>query len=231
MNKIIKNLLDEDEILNLEAPTVYVCQFCYRSTGGRIFNIMHFYNNGSFTASKILECVNKVVMSCELIGSKVFGLISDAAGPMQRLFTLLRGKTDLPNGAWLPIECVRFKNPYDSSRYIYMFHCATHNLKNMRGQVWQSYQPGGPRDLIDMYGNHIGKDFFLESWLRDEDLAEKNGARLTDLCQGCLDLNQWNKMNAKFAKAPFSAKSLNGYLQVRLFCVCFCAKCINFDFA
>ena len=71
-----------------------------------------------------------------------------------------------------------------------------------------------------MYGNHIGKDFFLEAWLRDQDLADKNGARLTDLSQGCLELNKWNKMNAKYAKAPFSAKSLNAYLQVRFNFVC-----------
>ena len=116
---------------------------------------------------------------------------------------MLRGKTDLPNDAWLPIEYVRFENPYDSSRHIYMFNCATHNLKNMRGQVWQSFRPGGPRDLIDMYGNHIGKDFIVEAWLRDQELADKNAARLTDLSQGCLELNKWNKMNAKYAKHHF----------------------------
>ena len=42
MTKIMKNLLDEDEIDQMEEPTVHAHQWCYRSTAGRIFNVMFF---------------------------------------------------------------------------------------------------------------------------------------------------------------------------------------------
>ena len=43
MTKIMKNLLDEDEIDQMEEPTVHAHQWCYRSTTGRIFNVMFFF--------------------------------------------------------------------------------------------------------------------------------------------------------------------------------------------
>ena len=147
ISKIVKNLLDEDEIEKMNTPTVYALQLSYRATTGRVFNIMHFFSNGALSANKMLDYIFKCIMCCELVGSKVFGLISDAAGAMQRVFKYLRGKEELPEGAWLPIDLVRFVNPFDPSRYIYLFHCGTHNLKNMRGQLCQSYA-GGPKILF-----------------------------------------------------------------------------------
>jgi len=172
LNIIVKNLLDEDEVIKKEEPTVQVLQFCYRSTSGRMYNIMHFFNNGKLPANKILDCLFKVIMCCEAVGSKVFGLVCDAAGANSRLFKYLREKNKLPQDvAWLDEDCVSFENPWDKTRLIYMFHCATHNCKNMRGQNWQS-DDDGPKDFINVHGEHIGKPFFTAAWVRDEMRAD-----------------------------------------------------------
>ena len=83
----------------------------------------------------------------------------------------------------------------------------THNLKNMRTQVWGS-KPDGPKTFFDVNGIHIGKGIFEDAWLRDEDRAEHNALRDIDIRQGAIELDKWNKMNARFAKAPFSIKTL-----------------------
>ena len=143
-----------------------------------------------------------------MAGSRVFGLIYDAAGSMQRLFRYLRKKKELPEGAWLPIELVRIQNPYDTSRWIYIYHCSTHNLKNMRGQFWMSKE-SGPKLFYDAEGHIIGKYIFEDAWLRDEERADINNAlRKSDLRQGVIELDKWNKMNTRFAKAPFSNRTL-----------------------
>ena len=44
-----------------------------------------------------------------MVGLRVFGLICDAAGAMQRLYRYLRKKKQIPEGAWLPIKLVKNK--------------------------------------------------------------------------------------------------------------------------
>ena len=80
MSKIMKNLLDEDEIDNMEEPIVHARQFCYQSTAGSISNVMFFFNAGSLPGSVALEQLALVVHSCELVGCRVMGFICDAAG-------------------------------------------------------------------------------------------------------------------------------------------------------
>jgi len=140
MNKIIKNLLDNEEIDKQHEPAVYVNQYCYRSTAGRVYNVMFFFNSSSLTANIAIQQLHWVIMACEMAGSRVMGFICDGggSGSMQRLFLYLRKEEELPEVSWLPIRFVRFRNPYDPTRWIYMFHCATHNLKNGRGQIWPS---------------------------------------------------------------------------------------------
>ena len=124
------------------------------------------------------------------------GFICDATGQMQRLLKYLREKEELP-----------FLNPYNTSRWIYVFHCMTHNLKNMRTQTWNSKHEGS-KLFMDVDEVHFGKDIFQDPWLRDEERADRNALRETDIRQGAIELDKWNKMNAKFAKAPFSIKTL-----------------------
>ena len=175
MNKIMKNLLDKDEIDDTEEPTKKVHQFSYHSTDGRIFNIMFFSNAGLLTAYTALWQLSLVIHCCEMVGSRVFGLVCDAAGSMQRLYRYLRKKEVLPEEAWLSEDLVRFRNPYDTSRWIYFFHCATHNLKNMRGQFWES-KPNGLKLFHDAEKNIISKSIYEDAWLRDEERALSNNA-------------------------------------------------------
>ena len=42
MNRIVKNLLDDDVIEKQHKLAVYVNQYCYRSLSGRVFNVMFF---------------------------------------------------------------------------------------------------------------------------------------------------------------------------------------------
>ena len=50
--------------------------------------------------------------------------------------------------------------------------------------------------------------------MRDENRAESNNAlRKTDLRSGAIDLDKWNKTNARFAKAPFSLRTLMEILE------------------
>ena len=83
VNKIMRNLIDEDEIDHTYQPVVNAHQFSYRSTSGEVFNVMTFFNNGSLTASVALQQVFYCIMSCESVGCRIFGLISDAAGSMR----------------------------------------------------------------------------------------------------------------------------------------------------
>ena len=207
MNKIMKNVLDEDEIDGMEEPTKEVHQFSYRSTAGGIFNIMFFFNAGSLTASTALWQLSLVIHCCEMVGSRVFGLVCDAAGSMQRLYRYLRKKEVLPEEAWLSADLVRFRNPYDTSRWIYLFHCATHNLKNTRGQFWES-KPNGLKLFYHAEQNIISKSICKDAWLRDEERALSNNAlQMTDLRKGSIELDKWNKMSAKAAKDPFTIRT------------------------
>jgi hypothetical protein len=89
MKQIMKNLLDEDEIDKTEEPALHAHQFCYRSTAGRIFNIMFFFNAGSLPGSVALEQLSLAIHSCELVGCRVMGFLCDAAGQMQTLLQFL----------------------------------------------------------------------------------------------------------------------------------------------
>ena len=67
----------------------------------------------------------------------------------------------------------------------------------------------GSKLFYDPEGNIIGKYIFEEAWMRDKNRAENNNAlQKIDLRQGAIELNKWNKMNAGFAKAPFSPRTL-----------------------
>ena len=54
LNKIVKNLLDEEKVDEEHVPAVYVNQYCYRSTSGRIYPVMFFLNSGTLTANVAL---------------------------------------------------------------------------------------------------------------------------------------------------------------------------------
>ena len=76
--QIMKSLLDEKEIVSFCKPATYVNQWRYRSVNGRSFNCKFWYNSGNLSGNGLLEQFNRVVMSCEAVGSAVLGFVCDA---------------------------------------------------------------------------------------------------------------------------------------------------------
>ena len=68
MRKIMKNLLDEDEINNMDEPAVHTRQIFFQSTAGRTFNVVFFFNNGSLPGHIALDQLLLVIHACELVG-------------------------------------------------------------------------------------------------------------------------------------------------------------------
>ncbi|KAL9184884.1 hypothetical protein ACHAXT_002661 [Thalassiosira profunda] len=214
IGRIVHNLLDDDVIEQRDKPAVYVNQFCYRSTSGRIYNVMCFYNSGSLPANVALQQLILCIIGCETVGSRIFGFICDAGGSMQSLMRYLRDKARLPEGPWLPLSCVRFINPFDPTRWIYLYHCSTHNLKNGRGMFFQS-KPLGGKNLLDTEGNFIGKYVLEMAFQRDEERRDRGAAPLTRLTAATINLNKWSKMSASEAKKaaePRTLQELGGHI-------------------
>ena len=67
----------------------------------------------------------------------------------------------------------------------------------------------GPKLSYDAEGHITGKYIFEDAWVRAEDRADSmNALCKTDLWKDAIELDKWNKMNAYFAKAPFSPRTL-----------------------
>lgn len=137
--KIVKSWLDlnPDEIEDFNEPATHVNQWRYRSISGHTYNCEFWFNNGKLSGDALLEQFTRVVMNCETIGSRVLGMVCDAGGNNARLMSLLRKSgAKFPTEAWVEEDAVRTVNPYDKYRHIYLFHCATHDLKAMRNALF-----------------------------------------------------------------------------------------------
>ncbi|KAL7537399.1 hypothetical protein ACHAXR_010210 [Thalassiosira sp. AJA248-18] len=147
-------------------------------------------------------------MRCETVGSRVLGFVCDAGGNNARLFTLLRDKMPIPEGGWVPIETVKTENPSDPNRNIYLFHCSTHDLKNIRNALYTSWRPGGKKQFLDDKEIKIGKAVIEDCFERDRQRELRCHAPHSDVRESTVFLNKWSKMDASEAKRPFSWKTL-----------------------
>ena len=209
--KIIKSLLDTDadDIDDLNEPATYVNQWRYRSITGHTYNCEFWYNNGKLTGDALLQQFTRVVMNCEMIGSRVLGLVCDAGGNNARLFALLRESgQQFPADAWVDEDAVRTVNPFDNSRYIYLIHCATHDLKAVRNSTFESWILGGAREFLCEDGNRIGKAILDQCYERDARRLLQGTVRQTSLTKDTINLNKWSKMNVAHAKKCFEWNTL-----------------------
>jgi len=207
--KIIQNLLDEDKIDNFKEPAKYVNQWRYRSVQGRSFNCEFWYNNGSLNGETLLEQFTQVVINCEIVGCRVLGFCCDAGGGNTGLMTHLRGGIDIPDEVgWLSEDIIRTPNPYDPSRYIFLFHCSTHGMKAMRNQLFTSWTSNGKKQFLDGNGNKIGKPVVEEIYQRDRNREINGVAPLTDIREGTVKLSKWSVMDGSEAKRVFAEKTL-----------------------
>jgi hypothetical protein len=206
--KILKNLLDEDKIESFCEPATYVNQWRYRAVNGRSFNCEFWFNSGSLDGDALLEQFIQVVLRCELAGSRVLGLVSDAGGNNARLMTILRGNKPIPEGSWLPLDSIRTANPYNPNRCIYLFHCSTHTLKAMRNQLYTSWVDGGAKQFLSEDDVQIGKAIVQECFERDRHREMNMNAPISEVRDSTVHLNKWSKMDVKEALRPFSWKTL-----------------------
>ncbi|KAL7524394.1 hypothetical protein ACHAWF_004194 [Thalassiosira exigua] len=189
--KILKNLLDDD-MPSAYKPATYVNQWRYRSSNGRTYNCEFWYDAGKLDGDTLLDQFIQVVMRCEIVGSRVLGFVCDAGG----------------KGGWLPSEAVRTANPYDPSRYIYLYHCSTHDLKATRNALFTSWTKKGKKRFLDENDIQIGKAVVDQCFQRDKQRLLRGAAPLSEVKETTVNLNKWSKMDASEAKRPFSWKTL-----------------------
>ena len=134
----------------IRTPGIQVNQWRYPAVDGRSYNCEFWNNAGSLNVDGLLEQFKQVVMRRETVGSRVLSFVCDAGGNNARLMKLLREKIDIPEVGWLPIEVVRTVNPFaPENRYIYLFHCSTHDLKAMRNALYTSLRKDGKKQFLD----------------------------------------------------------------------------------
>ena len=157
VKKIMNNLLDEDSMESFSKSATYVNQWRYRSVNGKTYNLEFWFNSGSLKGEELLAQFHHVTMRCEIVGARVFGMTCDAGGNNNCLYKLLRRLENLPEGGWLPINNVRTINSWDKCRYIYVFHCSTHDFKAMRNALFSSWFKTGKKLFMGKDDIPIGK--------------------------------------------------------------------------
>ena len=168
---------------------------------------MAFFNSGSLSADVVLHQLIIVIMACEIVGSMVFHFVCDAGGSFQKVFTYLRQKQDLPDDVvWLPDDCIRFRNSYDPSRWVYVSHCSTHNTKNTRNQFKES-KSNGSKCYLDTEGNLITWDCLVTIYNEDQERVTRGGSVVSDLCDKSVNPDRWSIMSVLHAKMAWSLKT------------------------
>ena len=102
---------------------------------------------------------------------------------------------------------VEHTNPYDTSRKICIFHCSTHDLKNIRGALFTSWWQGGKKQFLDENDVPIGKGIVEECLSRDAERQIRGMAPITRLRDSTVHLTNWSKMNASESKRVFEEKT------------------------
>ena len=83
-DKVVSELWEESYV-----PAVYVNQWRFRSVHGVLHNAEFFFNDGSLDGDELLDQLTHVLLSYELVGAKVLGIVSDAGGNNAGLIKLL----------------------------------------------------------------------------------------------------------------------------------------------
>ena len=141
MSDVSKNIKEADpkKLIGIERlkneHATYVNQWRFRSTHNKTTNLEFFMNSGSLTGDDMLHQLMHVLAMCNLINVKVVGLCLDAGGSNSSLLTMLRHGEVIGSEARLTKkEMISFADPNSDleNHRVAMFHCATHNLKNVR---------------------------------------------------------------------------------------------------
>ena len=186
-------------------------QWCFRSSIGRQCSLEFWYNAGSLDGNALLEQFNQIVLQCKTVGMRIIGFVCDAGGNNTKLFRFLHEKNVITEGGWLPISKVQTRNPFQPlDRYINIFHCSTHDLKNIRNSLYKSWQKGGARELLDTNGVKIGRGIIEKCFWRDRQREIDNLAPILEVKEVAVILNKLSIMNISLTKCITSQTSLAG---------------------
>ena len=86
---------DTTESVYLYRPASYVNLWRLRTTKNVTHSAEFFFNAGSLTGDELIRQFMRVLGHYELVGVKIIGLLCDAAGQNERMFTLLRGSAKI----------------------------------------------------------------------------------------------------------------------------------------
>ena len=200
-------------------PAVYVNQWrCVSIRAGKPEGWMcgFFFNDGSLTGDTILRQFDHVVMCCESINARIYGVVLDAGGGNSKFASRLRGnKRFSSTTTWLLEQLCFTYNIYDPHRRIYVWFCLTHMLKAMRNQLLASQQ-GGSKFFLDEYGIPFGWQYIikLNALLKMRNTRELGeNVRLNDKSA---NPDGYRKMDVHLAKVIAEEKTL--YYAMRLLC-------------
>jgi hypothetical protein len=190
-------------------PAVEVNQWKYRALNGnrQSFECEFFYNDGTLTNADIRRQFLQVTCNLELINCQVLGWDADGAS---KNVTAMRALSVLPTQRiphsleWLDITYLSCVHPIDQWRRLFFWLCSTHQLKNVRGQLWTS-RIAGKRGFVSADGCIFGWDWLMLQHDRDK-VRPSPETSLRDLA---MYLDGWAKMNVSLAKAPFQINTLS----------------------
>ena len=130
-----------------------------------------YFNTGSLDGNELIRQMLEVVISYEVIGIKIYGIVCDAGGGNESFFRMLCKYLPIV-GPWIDVNCVRFNNPFHPHRYVYIWACSTHGLKALIHNLFRS-QAGMPRSL-EYNGIEFGWKQVSEIYLRDVEREKNN---------------------------------------------------------
>jgi hypothetical protein len=150
-----------------------------------------------------------VLISYELVGAKVLGIVSDAGGNNAGLIKLLRAGRR-PNLQLEKVESnmVTFINPFDPTRRVAIWLCSTHNLKSIRNQLLSSKgSSNSPRNFQfdDVY---FGWTQICDLYSREEHRKNTGTTGKTRMKLAAAHPDHFSKMDAHLAKIPFELNSI-----------------------
>ena len=195
---------------------VYANQWRFRSTTGIIHNSNFYFNTGSLDANEITKQFIDVLLSYEFLNIKILGIVSDGGGGNENFFRTMTNNIPM-TGPWPGLDTISFVNPIDTTRKVYIWSCGTHSLKAIRNNLYRS-QPKFARNLKNNKIFFGWKDV-ERIYVRDESRKNNKGKCRTDLTKNCVNLDQYTMMNATYAKAVFTDKTLTEvfcYLAIHL---------------
>jgi hypothetical protein len=190
------------------STTLSVNQFRFRSA---IDNSTHagefFFNDGSLSGDELVRQIIQVIYGYEMIDIRIYGLLMDGGGNNARALKILRQGNEPSEGqGWLSEEQITFMNPAYPKRRVAFFHCSTHNLKNMRNQLYNSYPSRGSQAKKDFKLKKVsfGWKTVVDTYVQDQKCSLPN----TSLKNGSVYPDKWSKMDVSLAKDPFKQDTI-----------------------